>query len=59
VIREPLGRSKEQRQQQTRNQQRVGIAMLALDGLLDCRQTELETLARFANRRIVAGIAAD
>jgi len=34
-----------------------GIAMLAIDGLLDRRQTDLDALIRFANERIAAGIS--
>jgi AcrR family transcriptional regulator len=36
-----------------------GIAMLAIDGLLERQQTEVEALVRFANERIKASIAAE
>lgn len=34
-----------------------GIAMLAIDGLLERQHTDVETLVRFANERIRAGIS--
>jgi AcrR family transcriptional regulator len=34
-----------------------GIAMLAIDGLLERQQTDVETFVRFANERIRAGIS--
>ena len=34
-----------------------GIAMLAIDGLLERQQTDVEALVRFANERIRAGIS--